>query len=231
MAYNFNKIAKVYDQLNHIMTLGLDRRWRRVGARTACQSHDIRASQQGIKVLDVACGTGDMAIELLKRGLDVTGIDLSQEMIEIAKKKTASVDNHSSTVNFQLADAEALPFDNGTFNAVTCAFGIRNFIHLEEGLREMARVLRHDGCMVILELATPDSLFLRPFYNFYTRRIIPLLGQKIAGNREAYTYLPNSIEHFPKGDAMLGILERQGLKAIQEKFFFGVCRMYVCKKD
>lgn len=233
MAYDFNKIATNYDRLNHIMTAGMDRLWRRRAAKeaiktarskTASATNALTQSHTNALTLDVACGTGDMAVELLKRGCSVTGIDLSEEMLAIARRKTASA-------NFQLANAEALPFDDATFDAVTSAFGIRNFVHLDKGLTEMARVLKSGGRMVILEMSTPDSTLVRPFYNLYTRRIIPWLGSRIAGNREAYTYLPNSIERFPKGKAMLQKLNAVGLRAEQRKFFFGVCRMYVCEKN
>lgn len=231
MAYDFDKIATSYDRLNHIMTAGMDRLWRRRAAKEAIKEATAfcgRATKESqphsvVASLDVACGTGDMAIELLKRGCSVTGIDLSEEMLAIARRKTASA-------NFQLANAEALLFDDATFDAVTSAFGIRNFVHLDNGLAEMARVLKSGGRMVILEMSTPDSALVRPFYNLYTRRIIPWLGSRIAGNREAYTYLPNSIERFPKGEAMLQKLNAVGLRAEQRKFFFGVCRMYVCEK-
>lgn len=225
MAYDFDKIATNYDRLNHIMTAGMDRLWRRRAAKEAIKiARRKTASATNASTLDVACGTGDMAVELLKRGCSVTGVDLSEEMLAIARGKTAEA-------NFQLANAEALPFDDASFDAVTSAFGIRNFVHLDKGLAEMARVLKSGGRMVILEMSTPDSALVRPFYNLYTRRIIPWLGSRIAGNREAYTYLPNSIERFPKGKAMLQKLEAVGLRAEQRKFFFGVCRMYVCEKN
>lgn len=238
MAYDFNKIATNYDRLNHIMTAGMDRLWRRRAAKEAIKEATAfcgRATKESqphsvVASLDVACGTGDMAIELLKRGCSVTGIDLSEEMLAIARRKTAEANFQLSNFNFQLANAEALPFDDATFDAVTSAFGIRNFVHLDKGLAEMARVLKSGGRMVILEMSTPDSALVRPFYNLYTRRIIPWLGSRIAGNREAYTYLPNSIERFPKGEAMLQKLEGVGLRAEQRKFFFGVCRMFVCEK-
>lgn len=225
MAYDFDKIATSYDRLNHIMTAGMDRLWRRCAAKEAIKTARRKTvSATNASTLDVACGTGDMAVELLKRGSSVTGIDLSEEMLAIARSKTASA-------SFQLANAEALPFDDASFDAVTSAFGIRNFVHLDKGLAEMARVLKSGGRMVILEMSTPDSTLVRPFYNLYTRRIIPWLGSRIAGNREAYTYLPNSIERFPKGKAMLQKLDAVGLRAEQRKFFFGVCRMYVCEKN
>lgn len=238
MAYDFDKIATNYDRLNHIMTAGMDRLWRRRAAKEAVKEATAfcgRATKESqshsmVSSLDVACGTGDMAVELLKRGCSVTGIDLSEEMLAIARRKTAEANYPHSNFNFQLANAEELPFEAASFDVVTSAFGIRNFIHLDKGLAEMARVLKSGGRMVILEMSTPDSSLIRPFYNLYTRRIIPWLGSKIAANREAYTYLPNSIERFPKGEAMLQRLESAGLKAKQRKFFFGVCRMYICRK-
>ena len=229
MAYDFDTIARTYDRLNRVMTLGLDRRWRRHAARAV-------ASGQWpvVSVLDVACGTGDMCVELLKRGYTVTGVDLSEEMLEIARKKTASANFPLSTFNFQLGNAEALPFAEGEFDAVTCAFGVRNFVHLEQGLKEMLRVLKPGGRMVILELATPDCALIRPFYNLYTKHIIPWLGSRIAGNREAYTYLSESIERFPKGDAFLQIIQNSEFKihnSCQRKLTFGVCRLYTINKE
>ena len=209
MAYNFDKIARTYDRLNRVMTLGLDRRWRRRAVR------DLHGN-----VLDVACGTGDMVQELQKRGCLVTGVDLSEEMLTIAKSK-------APTATYMIADAEHLPFENDCFDAVTCAFGVRNFVHLEQGLGEMLRVLKPGGRMVILELATPDSPLIRPFYNLYTKHIIPWLGSRIAGNREAYTYLPESVERFPKGDAFLRLFSN----ACEHKLTFGVCRLYIINKE
>ena len=131
-----------------------------------------------------------------------------------------------------VADAEAFPFEDNSFDAVTCAFGVRNFMHLEQGLNEMLRVLKPGGRMAILELATPDNPLLRPFYNLYTKHIIPWLGQRIAGSREAYTYLPESIARFPKGDAFLQILNKLDYNTIliHRKLTFGVCRLYTAQK-
>lgn len=213
MAYDFDKIAGTYDRLNRIMSLGLDRCWRR---------HAVRGLHGD--VLDVACGTGDMVVELQKHGCTVTGIDLSEEMLDVARHKVP-------TATFMVSDAERLPFGDGTFDAVTCAFGVRNFVHLERGLNEMLRVLKPGGRMVILELATPDCLMVRPVYNFYTRRIIPWLGGRMAGNREAYTYLPLSIERFPKGSAFVELLRPIGAEAAHKKYTFGVCRCYTVKKN
>lgn len=222
MAYDFDSIARDYDRMNRLMTLGLDRRWRKRAVRGLHGN-----------VLDVACGTGDMVLELLKRGCTVTGVDISDEMLEIAKQKTASANFQCSIPNFQSANAEALPFADGSFDAVTCAFGVRNFVHLEQGLGEMLRVLKPGGRMVILELATPDSAIIRPFYNLYTKHIIPWLGQRIAGNRDAYTYLPQSIRRFPKGKAFMDIVRHasSGIRNVhQRRLTFGVCRLYVAEK-
>lgn len=217
MAYDFDEIARDYDRMNHLMTAGLDRCWR-------------KRAVQGLhgKVLDVACGTGDMVVELLRTrhaaSLQVTGVDLSEEMLAIAKRKAPQAE-------YRLADAEHLPFGDASFDAVTCAFGVRNFVHLEQGLGEMVRVLKPGGRMAILELATPDNPFIRFFYNIYTRRIIPWLGSRIAGNREAYTYLPSSIERFPKGVAMVDKLKAAGGREVkQRKLTFGVCRLYILVK-
>ena len=270
MAYDFDKIARTYDRMNHLMTLGLDRCWRKRAVK----------GLQG-NVLDVACGTGDMMVSLVERGCTVTGVDISEEMLEIAKHKlthsficyqehtpspplpgmpqaflfpnlggeqdsmTASassspklgeVDTRRADggVCLHLADAEHLPFPDNTFDAVTCAFGVRNFVHLEKGLSEMLRVLKPGGTMVILELATPDSLLIRPFYNLYTKHIIPRMGSRIAGSREAYTYLPESIERFPKGESFLEIIKNLELRiknCSQRSLTFGVCRLYIINKE
>lgn len=218
MAFDFDPVAPTYDRLNRIMTAGLDRRWRHhaVSQLSVFSSH--------LSVLDVACGTGDMMVELTKYGYTVTGVDLSEQMLAVARRKAASA-------RFQLADAEALPFADASFDAVTCAFGVRNFVHLEQGLGEMVRVLKPGGRMAILELATPDNPFIRFFYNIYTRRIIPWLGSRIAGNRDAYTYLPSSIERFPKGAAMVDKLKAAGGRTVEHrKLTFGVCRLYILVK-
>lgn len=231
MAYNFDTIAANYDRMNRLMTLGLDRRWRKQAVREAL---GVRTSSSATRqcgrgrprpqVLDVACGTGDMVVSLAKQGCTVTGVDISEEMLNIARQKIASAD-------FQIADAEHLPFADGEFDAVTCAFGVRNFVHLEQGLSEMLRVLNPGGRLVILELAAPDSNLIKPFYNLYTRHVIPWLGARIAGSREAYTYLPESIARFPKGKDFAAIIERLGATATERKLTFGVCRLYIINKE
>lgn len=214
MAYDFDTIAAHYDRMNRLMTFGLDRLWRRHAVRTVA----------GGEVLDVACGTGDMVVELLKQGCTVTGVDLSKEMLTIAEEKAHGC-------KYMMADAEHLPFDDATFDAVTCAFGVRNFVHLEQGLAEMLRVLRPGGRMVIMELATPDNALVRSLYDIYANRLIPWLGKRLAGSREAYTYLPQSIARFPKGKDFTDILARLGAFATEQKLTFGVCRVYTARKQ
>ncbi|MBP5189361.1 MAG: bifunctional demethylmenaquinone methyltransferase/2-methoxy-6-polyprenyl-1,4-benzoquinol methylase UbiE [Bacteroidales bacterium] len=222
MAYDFNKIADNYDRLNHLMTMGMDRCWRRRGARWLMHNGIWRP-----KCLDVAAGTGDLAFEMYRRGAaePVVCVDLSEKMLEIASSKL------SLEAECIVANAESLPFDDGSFDCVGSAFGIRNFVHLEQGLSEMVRVLKPGGRLMILELATPDDSFVRLFYNLYAKYIIPWLGERIAHNREAYTYLPESIERFPKGRTMRKKIENLGCKVRHRKFFFGVCRMYKCTKN
>ncbi len=228
MAFDFDPVAPTYDRLNRLMTAGLDRRWRRRAVR------ELSTSNFQLSILDVACGTGDLTLDLLRRGHHVTGVDLSEQMLDLARRKIASANFQPPTFNFQLADAEALPFADASFDAVTCAFGIRNFVHLEKGLGEMLRVLKPGGRLVLLELATPDSPLLRPFYDLYARRVIPLLGRLLARNRQAYTYLPASIERFPKGQAFLDILQNSKYKVQncrEQRFTFGVCRLYAATKE
>lgn len=221
MAFDFDPVAPTYDRLNRIMTAGLDRCWRRRAVR------ELSTSNFQLSILDVACGTGDLTLDLLRRGHRVTGVDLSEQMLALAKGKAPSA-------TYLVADAEALPFADASFDAVTCAFGIRNFVHLEKGLGEMLRVLKPGGRLVILELATPDSPFLRPFYDLYARRVIPLLGRLLARNCQAYTYLPASIERFPKGQAFLDILQNSKFKiqnCREQRLTFGVCRLYAATKE
>lgn len=208
------------------MTAGLDIAWRRKAAKAVTAGHNMP-----IEVLDVACGTGDLSIALSMRKCHVAGVDLSEEMLGVAINKAEQLDNEFIRPTFDIANAEHLPYPDNTFDAVTCAFGVRNFVHLDVGLKEMIRVIKPTGRIVILELSTPDNPLLRPFYNLYSRHIIPLLGKVIASNREAYTYLPNSIEHFPKGDTFIKCMMNAGaVSATQRKLTLGVCRMYTATK-
>lgn len=218
----FNDIAPSYDRLNHIMSFGIDRSWRRKAVRA------IVDSEQPLRVLDVATGTGDFAIAIAKKlpaGSEVVGIDLSEQMLEIGRQKV------QGNIALQQGDVECLDSENDSFDRVSVAFGVRNFEHLERGLSEMYRVLRHEGKLVVLELSYPDNAFLLWCYKLYAFRLLPFIGGLISGNRAAYTYLPNSILHFPKAKQFVPLLQRVGFSHVAVcQFTFGVCVMYVAEK-
>ncbi|MBO4282931.1 MAG: bifunctional demethylmenaquinone methyltransferase/2-methoxy-6-polyprenyl-1,4-benzoquinol methylase UbiE [Bacteroidales bacterium] len=218
----FDAIAPDYDRLNHIMSFGIDKRWRRRAVRT------IADSQKPLRILDVASGTGDFAIAIAKKvhpESEIIGIDLSEKMLEVGRTKVP--DN----ITLQQGDVEALAFPDDHFNRVSVAFGIRNFEHLEQGLSEMHRVLRPGGKMVILELSYPDNPFLLWCYKCYTLHILPFIGGLISGDRKAYTYLPHSILAFPKADVIVPMLENIGFGQVRvRRFTFGTCVMYVGEK-
>ena len=203
----FNAIAADYDKLNHIMSFGIDRLWRKRAVRT------IADSREPLRVLDVASGTGDFAIAIAKKihpESEIIGVDLSERMLEVGRTKVP--DN----VSLQLGDVEALPFSDNTFDRLSVAFGIRNFEHLEQGLSEMHRVLRPGGKMVILELSYPDNPLLLWGYKLYTLHILPFIGGLISGDRKAYTYLPRSILAFPKAERIVPMLQNIGFQIISD---------------
>jgi demethylmenaquinone methyltransferase/2-methoxy-6-polyprenyl-1,4-benzoquinol methylase len=176
----FDRIASVYDLMNRVMTVGMDERWRRRAA-------DLAGSPR--RALDVATGTGDLAIELGSRGADVVGVDFSEGMLEIARRKAPQID-------FRTGNALALDFGDDEFDAATVGFGARNFDDLDRGLSEMARVVRPGGKVVILEITNPQKPPLSTFFRIWFDSIVPLLG-RVAGDPDAYEYLPNSVKRFP----------------------------------
>ena len=202
----FDRIAGVYDRLNSVMTAGLHHRWR---ARAA----DLAQLAPGARALDVACGTGDMALELARRvgpGGEVVACDFSERMLDLARVKAASV----PTVRFEWANALELPYEDDSFAAATVGFGVRNFSDLELGLRELARVVRPGGHVVILEMTTPTRPPLSTFFRVWFDRIVPTLG-RVSGGGDAYTYLPNSVRRFPGPEELAATLERCGLRNIR----------------
>lgn len=218
--YDFDKIASTYDRLNHLMTLGVDRRWRRKAVRAMA---DPSRPQQ---MLDVATGTGDVALALLGQAHPesrLVGVDISEQMLAVARRKL-----QGRNCELLQADAERLPFADSAFDCVSVAFGVRNFVHLEQGLREMCRVLKPGGRLVVLELSSPDNPLLLALYKVYTLHFIPLLGQAISGDRPAYRYLAQSVLRFPKPAAFMPLLRRCGFSEVRHTpFAFGACRMYV----
>jgi demethylmenaquinone methyltransferase/2-methoxy-6-polyprenyl-1,4-benzoquinol methylase len=177
----FDRISPVYDVMNRVMTAGLDRRWRRLTAQAAVRPGD--------RVLDACCGTGDLALEALEAGGTVVGLDFSERMLELARAKAPAIE-------FVQGNALELAYPDGSFDAVTVGFGARNFADLDRGLRELARVTRPGGHVVILEITTPQKPPLSWFFRFWFDRVVPALG-RVAGDPDAYTYLPSSVRRFP----------------------------------
>jgi demethylmenaquinone methyltransferase / 2-methoxy-6-polyprenyl-1,4-benzoquinol methylase len=201
----FDRIAPVYDVMNRVMTGGLDRRWRRLTVEQAVQPGD--------RVLDACCGTGDLAIAARRGGAaEVVGLDFSEEMLERARRKAPELE-------WVQGDALALPFPDGSFDAATVGFGVRNVDDLEAGIRELRRVLRPGGRVAILEITTPTGA-LAAFYAFWFDRVIPLLGRVLPGGA-AYTYLPASVRRFPRPEALADLLAENGFAAVRFRRFAG----------
>jgi len=199
----FDRIAGYYDRMNAVMTAGLDRRWRERAA-------DLAAVGPGDRVLDVATGTGDLAIELADRvgpEGEVVGSDFSEEMLALARGK-------DPRVRWEWANALELPYPDDAFDAVTVGFGARNFSDLERGIAEMARVVRPGGRVVILEITTPQRPPLSWFFAMWFDRVVPLLG-RFAADPDAYAYLPSSVKRFPDAHALAATLDRAGLRPVR----------------
>lgn len=196
----FDRVARVYDRMNSVMTAGLDRRWRERAATLARVGPGSRA-------LDVATGTGDLALELERRGATVTGLDFSEEMLRIARLK-------GPATTWRAGNALELPFGDDQFDAATVGFGARNFDDLGRGLREMARVVRPGGRVVVLEITTPEDPPLSWFFGLWFDRLVPLLG-RLAGDAEAYGYLPSSVRRFPGPGGLAAELAAAGLDDVR----------------
>ena len=195
----FDRIAGVYDVMNSVMTVGMHQRWRE-------RAVELARIGPGSRALDVATGTGDLAVALREAGADVVGCDFSEEMLERARHKDPSV-------RFEWADALALPYEDDSFDAATVGFGARNFSDLSRGLSEMARVVRPGGRVVVLEITTPHKPPLSTFFSLWFDRAVPALG-RLAGDQDAYSYLPNSVKRFPGPERLAGELADAGLEEI-----------------
>lgn len=222
----FDAIAPAYDFMNRAMTLGIDIWWRRLAVKRLKRLSPTR-------ILDVATGTGDFAIQLYKslHPQLITGIDLSQGMLDEARRKVKEK-GLEKDISFELGDCMALEMEDASFDAVTVAFGVRNFEHLQQGYSEMARVLRPGGILCVLELSTPTNPIIRWFYDLYTLHIIPWIGSKKSGEKSAYRYLPQSIAAVPQGDDMLQLMQGAGLKDTSfKRLTLGVCTIYTAVRS
>jgi demethylmenaquinone methyltransferase/2-methoxy-6-polyprenyl-1,4-benzoquinol methylase len=200
----FDRIAPVYDAMNHVMTAGLDRRWRKLAVSEVVWPGD--------RVLDACCGTGDLAVEAERRGGRVVGLDFSEPMLERARRK-------SGAIEWVQGDALALPFGDAEFDAATVGFGVRNLADLEGGLRELARVLRPGGKLAVLEITRPRGI-LRPFFRLWFNGVVPLLGRVLPGGK-AYTYLPASVRRFPGPDDLSALFDRAGFEDVRYRTLGG----------
>lgn len=216
----FDNISPKYDFLNHLLSVNIDKIWRKKAVNKLKAVHPK-------KILDIATGTGDFAIALTKLGdVQITGIDISEGMISIGRKK---IEKKQLTKNIELlkADSENLPFNADEFDAATVGFGVRNFEHLEKGLAEILRVLKPGGKFMILEFSKPRKAPFKQFYYFYFTKILPLVGRLVSKDSNAYTYLPESVNEFPDGESFLTILAKVGFE--KNKCFpqtFGIASIY-----
>jgi demethylmenaquinone methyltransferase / 2-methoxy-6-polyprenyl-1,4-benzoquinol methylase len=215
----FDNIAHRYDRLNQVLSLGIHHSWRKKSVKLLLDSKPKL-------ILDLATGTGDFAIEDLKTGAEkVIGADISEGMMEYGRKKIAKL-GLTDKIEFTKGDAENLQFGDHSFDAITIGFGVRNFQDLEKGLREMLRVLKPGGKTVILEFSKAKGWF-KPFYYFYFKNMLPLIGKLISKDTSAYTYLPSSVLAFPEGEEFLEIMKKCGYKSVsQKRLTFGVATIY-----
>ncbi|WP_297797228.1 bifunctional demethylmenaquinone methyltransferase/2-methoxy-6-polyprenyl-1,4-benzoquinol methylase UbiE [uncultured Eudoraea sp.] len=220
----FDAISGSYDGLNRVISFGIDIKWRnRVVA--------ILKKKNPTNILDIATGTGDLAINLVKTGAEqIIGLDISHGMLEVGKKKIAGK-GLDKTIEMIVGDSENLPFEDNSFDAVTVAFGVRNFENLEKGLSEIYRVLKPSGTFVVLETSVPTKSPFKQGYWFYTKNILPLIGKLFSKDRSAYTYLSESAAVFPYGRAFNNILGKIGFIAMENKpQTFGVASIYIATK-
>lgn len=225
VAQMFNGISLRYDFLNRFLSAGIDVRWRKKALATLA-GKPIR------HMLDVATGTADLAILALKKlnPEQITGIDISEGMLSVGREKIKK-GGWDNQIRLITGDSEAIPFPDQTFDAVTVSFGVRNFENLEQGLREIRRVLTPGGRLVVLEFSRPTAVPVRWAYTFYMKYLTPLLGKVFSGSREAYSYLDRSIRHFPEGQAFCDVLALTGYQNIGcRRLSFGICSIYTAEK-
>ena len=216
----FNDIAPKYDLLNHVLSMGIDILWRKKVRR-------LLATIKPKRILDIATGTGDLAIELAKLNPDeIIGADIAVDMLKIGEEKIKSK-KLSNVIKMESGDSENLRFENDYFDAVTVAFGVRNYENLLKGLKEMNRVMRKNGLVAILEFSKPHNFPFKNIYNFYFKNILPGVGKIVSKNDEAYTYLPESVQKFPENEDFMNVMAQAGYKNIsQKRLTFGIATLY-----
>ena len=223
----FNSIAPTYDSLNHWLSLGVDKSWRRRSLRWIV---DPSVPQQ---ILDIACGTGDYSIAIARRAHPdtvVTGVDLTEAMLQVMRSKVEKA-GLSGRIVAEQGNAEAMRFADNRFDRATIAFGIRNFEHREQALREILRVLKPGGRLVILELSVPTNPLLRWCYNLYFTRLLPAIGGMVSGDKAAYRYLPASVLSFPNKREWMETMRRCGFHNVSHRaYILGICRLYIGEK-
>ena len=223
----FDHIAPTYDMLNHTLSLGTDRGWRR-------KAMDALGKHRPRHILDVATGTGDVAILAARRlgteGLHITGADISEGMMQVGREKVRQL-GLERVIRFCREDCMQLSFADASFDAVTVAYGVRNFQDLDAGLREMCRVLCPGGHLLVVELASPPHFPMKQLFWLYSHVWMPLVGRLVSKDDHAYRYLPATMEAFPQGEIMEGILLRAGFRSVEwKRFTFGICTMYLAEK-
>ena len=221
----FNAIAKNYDFLNHLLSAGIDIWWRKKAMQLLFNYHPK-------KILDVACGTGDLSITAAEKisPQEIIGVDIAEEMLHIGRKKIVTK-NLQHIIRMENGNAENLQFEGHYFDAAIVAFGVRNFTHLEKGLNEMRRILKENGTILILEFSQPQIFPFRQLYFFYFTNILPLIGKIFSQHDEAYHYLPNTVMNFPDGERFISILKNIGFKnPIATPLTFGIATIYIAQK-
>lgn len=224
VASMFDNISPKYDLLNRLLSAGIDIRWRKKAIK-------LLKKENPQSILDIATGTGDFAIAALKTNAKkIVGVDISEGMLKMGKEKISNL-GLEHIIQLEKGDSENLRFDSGSFDAITVAFGVRNFENLEKGLNEIFRVLKSNGTVVVLEFSKPKKFPVKNFYHFYFRFILPFIGRMVSKDKAAYTYLPESVGAFPDGEDFLKILEKTGFKSLQWiPLTFGISSIYIGKK-
>ena len=225
IANMFDRISPKYDALNHLLSFNIDKVWR-------CKTAMAVAKSQPKTILDLATGTADLAIAIAKHNpqAHIIGLDISEKMLDIGKAKVRK-QNLENQIELLFGNAAAIPFANDSFDAVTVAFGVRNFEDLVKGLSEISRVLKPHGQAIILEFSMPEKFPIKQLYHLYFKHILPKIGKWVSKDGNAYSYLPASVEKFPKPNDFLQLLTEKGLKnGIKKHFSFGIATLYQAEK-